>query len=87
MIDEHRRDRRGGGRAVQDNGTGEAATRQQRPGAELVADLLLGATSAGVVHHLRRERGIELERIQAAARALLHGLIGDACYGSSPRNF
>jgi AcrR family transcriptional regulator len=43
--------------------------------AEVVADLLLGATSAGVVYHLRRDRGIELERIQAGARALLHGLI------------
>ena len=45
---------------------------------EVVADLLLGATSAGVVYHLRRERGIELERIQAAAQALLHGLVCDA---------
>jgi AcrR family transcriptional regulator len=42
---------------------------------EVVADLLLGATSVGVVYHLRRDRGIELERIQAAARALLHGVI------------
>jgi AcrR family transcriptional regulator len=43
--------------------------------AEAVADLLLGATSVFVVYHLRRDRGIELERIQAAARALLHGVI------------
>ncbi|HWX95249.1 MAG TPA: helix-turn-helix domain-containing protein [Solirubrobacteraceae bacterium] len=42
---------------------------------EVVAELLLGATSAGVVYQLRRDRGIELERIQAAARALLHGVI------------
>jgi AcrR family transcriptional regulator len=42
---------------------------------EVVADLLLGAISAGVVYHLRRERGIELERLQVAARGLLHGLI------------
>jgi AcrR family transcriptional regulator len=42
---------------------------------EVVADLLLGATSPGVVYHLRRERGIDLERIQAAVRALLHGVI------------
>jgi AcrR family transcriptional regulator len=43
--------------------------------AEVVADLLLGATSASVLYHLRRDRGIELDRIQAGARALLHGLI------------
>jgi AcrR family transcriptional regulator len=43
---------------------------------EVVADLLLGATSPGVVSHLRREQGVELERIQAGARALLRGLIG-----------
>jgi AcrR family transcriptional regulator len=42
---------------------------------EVVADLLLGATSASVVYYMRRDRGIELERIQDAARALLHGLI------------
>jgi AcrR family transcriptional regulator len=42
---------------------------------EVVADLLLGATSVFVVYHLRRDRGIELERIQSAARALLHGVI------------
>jgi AcrR family transcriptional regulator len=41
---------------------------------DAVAGLLLGATSADVVYHLRRDRGIDLERIQAAARALLHGL-------------
>jgi AcrR family transcriptional regulator len=55
---------------------------------EIVADLLLGATSAGVVYHLRRERGIDLERIQAAARALLHGVIattnGQPVLGSMP---
>jgi AcrR family transcriptional regulator len=43
---------------------------------EVVAELLLGATSPGVVHYLRRERRIELERIQTAARALLHGVNG-----------
>jgi AcrR family transcriptional regulator len=43
--------------------------------AEVVADLLLGATSVGVVYYLRRERGIDLERIQAATRALLRGVI------------
>jgi AcrR family transcriptional regulator len=42
---------------------------------DAVAGLLLGATSADVVYHLRRDRGIELERIQAAARALLHGVL------------
>jgi AcrR family transcriptional regulator len=42
---------------------------------EVLADLLLGATSAGVVYHLRRDRGIDLERIQAGARALLHGAL------------
>jgi len=42
---------------------------------EVVADLLLGAISPGVVYHLRRDRGIELERLQVAARALLRGLI------------
>jgi AcrR family transcriptional regulator len=42
---------------------------------EAVADLLLGATSVGVVYYLRRDRGINLERIQAAAQALLHGVI------------
>jgi AcrR family transcriptional regulator len=43
--------------------------------AEIVADMLLGATSALAVYHLRRERGVELERIQASARALLHGIV------------
>jgi AcrR family transcriptional regulator len=43
---------------------------------EVVADLLLGAISAPVVYHLRREQDVELERIQAGARALLRGLIG-----------
>jgi AcrR family transcriptional regulator len=42
---------------------------------EVVADLLLGATSAGVVYYLRRDRGIDLERIQAATRSLLRGVI------------
>lgn len=42
---------------------------------EVVADLLLGATSVGVVYHLRRDREIDLERIQAATRTLLHGVI------------
>jgi AcrR family transcriptional regulator len=42
---------------------------------EVVADLLLGATSIGVVYYLRRERGVDLERIQAATKALLHGLV------------
>jgi AcrR family transcriptional regulator len=42
---------------------------------DAVAGLLLGATSADVVYHLRRDRGIELERIQDAARALLHGVL------------
>jgi AcrR family transcriptional regulator len=45
---------------------------------DVVAELLLGAVSAGVVYHLRRDRAIELERIQAGARALLHGLIAAA---------
>jgi AcrR family transcriptional regulator len=53
--------------------------------AEVVADLLLGATSAGVVYHLRRDRGIELERIQAAARALLHGLIANRTVSETRR--
>lgn len=43
---------------------------------EVVAELLLGAASPGVVYHLRRERGIELERIQQSTRTLLHGVIG-----------
>jgi AcrR family transcriptional regulator len=43
---------------------------------DVVADLLLGAISAPVLYHLRREQGVELERIQAGARALLRGLIG-----------
>ena len=42
---------------------------------EVVADLLLGATSVGVVYYLRRDRGIGLERIQAGAQALLRGVI------------
>jgi hypothetical protein len=42
---------------------------------EVVADLILGATSPGVVSYLRRDRGIELERIQVATRALLRGII------------
>jgi AcrR family transcriptional regulator len=42
---------------------------------DVVADLLLGAISAPVVYHLRREQGVELDRIQASARALLRGLI------------
>jgi len=46
--------------------------------AEVVADLLLGAISPAVIYHLRRERGIEVEQIQEGARALLHGLVGDA---------
>jgi AcrR family transcriptional regulator len=45
---------------------------------EAMAALLLGATSANVVYYLRRDRGIDLERIQAAARALLHGLVATA---------
>jgi AcrR family transcriptional regulator len=42
---------------------------------EVVADLLLGATSPGAVSYLRRDRGIDLERIQAATRVLLRGVI------------
>jgi AcrR family transcriptional regulator len=42
--------------------------------AEVVADLLLGAIAAGVVHHLRRERDVDLPAVQSAARALLRGL-------------
>jgi hypothetical protein len=42
--------------------------------AEILADLLLGALSAGVIRHLRRERDIELATLQASAQALLHGL-------------
>jgi hypothetical protein len=42
-----------------------------------VAGLLLGATSADVVYHLRRERGVELKRIQAAARALPQGVLAN----------
>lgn len=42
---------------------------------QVIADLLLGAVSAPVLYHLRRDQGVELERIQAATRALLHGLI------------
>ena len=45
---------------------------------EVLADLLLGAASPGVVYYLRRDRGIELERIQAATRALLHGVIAQS---------
>ncbi len=41
---------------------------------DVVANLLLGAISPGVLYHLRRERGIELERIQEGARALLRGI-------------
>jgi AcrR family transcriptional regulator len=44
--------------------------------AEVVADLLLGAIGARVVHHLRRERDVELAAVQSAARALLRGLTG-----------
>jgi hypothetical protein len=50
--------------------------------AEVVADLLLGAIAAGVVHHLRRERDVDLPAVQSAARALLRGLTRD----SEPRS-
>jgi hypothetical protein len=43
---------------------------------DVVADLLLGAMSAPVLYHLRRDQGVELVRIQAGARSMLRGLIG-----------
>ncbi len=42
--------------------------------AEVVADLLLGAISAGVLHHLRRERGRDLATVRDGALALLRGV-------------
>jgi AcrR family transcriptional regulator len=52
--------------------------------AEVVADLLLGAIAAGVLHHLRRERGVGLPAVQSAARALLRGLTPAPAPGTSP---
>ncbi|MDO8212383.1 TetR/AcrR family transcriptional regulator [Conexibacter sp. CPCC 206217] len=42
--------------------------------ADTVADLLLGALAAGVVHRLKRDRGVDLATVRASARALLRGL-------------